>query len=86
MLIIAIDILRFQKPGLIELPLRPVSRVRAAAGTTFPDCRTVLRRTLVLSGLDGSSGIVKPRDHNYPPLLSATEKIFHLKRASALSA
>jgi hypothetical protein len=51
----------------------------------FPDCRTVLRRTLVLSGLDGSSGIVRPRDNNYPPLLSATEKIFRLKRASALS-
>jgi alkylhydroperoxidase family enzyme len=49
----------------------------------FPDCRTVLRRTLVLPGLEGSSGIVKPRDNNYPLLLSATEKIFRLKRASA---
>jgi hypothetical protein len=39
----------------------------ASGRTTFPDCQTVLRRTLFLSGLEGSSGIFGPRGHNYPP-------------------
>jgi hypothetical protein len=35
-------------------------------GRRLPDWRAVLRRTLFFSGLEGGSGILRPRGNNYP--------------------